>query len=108
MFGKRRFGLVAAVGAALAAGSVAGATGGADYQYRKTPADQALAARLVLLRSDLPGLKAWKGGFVKPDESPSSDPCDFGGPSTKTIPVVTGHKETKYSLGPATLQTEAQ
>jgi hypothetical protein len=108
LFGTRRFGFVGtAVCAALAAAAVAGATSGADYQYRKTPADQALAARMVLLKSDLPGLKIWKGGFVKPDESPSSDPCGFGGPPTKTVPVVTGHKETKYSFGPSMLQTEA-
>jgi hypothetical protein len=109
MVAKKRFGfVVATLCATLTAAAVASASGGGDYVYRKTAADEALAARQVLLRSDLPGLRIWKGGFVKPDESPSGDPCGFGGPASTTLPVVTGHKETKYSFGPATLQTEAQ
>jgi hypothetical protein len=109
MFRSRRAGcVVGVVGVALVAAAVAGATGGADYEYHKTAADQTLAARLVLLRSDLPGLKAWKGGFVKPDESPSGEACGFGEPSSKTLPTVTGHKATEYSFGPSTLRTEAQ
>lgn len=105
----RKLSLVGSVCAVVAATGVASASGGPDYSYRKTAADQALAAREVLLRSDLAGLKLWAGGFVKPDESAGGDPCGFsGGSSSKTLPVVTGHKETRYTYGSTTLQTEAQ
>ena len=107
--GRTRFGfVVVAVGTALAVAAVAGASGSQDYQYRKTATDQALAARLVLRRSDLAELNAWNGGFVKPDESPSGDPCSLGSPPANALPVViTGHKETKYKGGlNATLATE--
>ena len=108
--GRTRFGfVVAAVGTALAAAAVAGASGSPDYQYRKTAADQALAARLVLLRPDLAELNGWNGGFVRPDESPSGDPCGLGSPPANALPVVTGHKETKYTGGlAAMLETEVK
>ena len=101
--GKTRFGfVVAALGTALAAASLAGAAGSQNYQYRKTAADQALAARLVLLRPDLAELNGWNGGFVKPDESPKAkaDPCNLGNPPANALPeVITGDKETEYTGG---------
>src|SRR5438094_53001 len=107
MGGRKRLGLVLAAGAAFVL-LAAGAALADNYQYRFASADQAAARSAVLLRSDLPMLKGWKGGSVKPDESPqtANDSCNGYLPKESDL-VVTGDSETKYALNGATIDTQA-
>src|SRR4051794_11101542 len=77
MGGRKRLGLVFAAGAAFVL-LAAGAALADNYRYRFASADQSAARSAVLLRSDLPMLKGWKGGSVKPDETPQTakDACN--------------------------------
>jgi len=77
-----------------------------NYQYRFVGADQAAARHIVLQPSDLPALSSWKGGFVKPDETRSNDRCNGYLPKESDL-VVTGDKETRYSLNGFTIDTQA-
>jgi hypothetical protein len=107
MGGRKRLGFVlAAVAAVLLL--AAGAALADNYQYRFTSADQAAARSAVLSRSDLPALNSWKGGSVKPDESPQTekDRCNGYIPKESDL-VVTGDSETKYSLNGFTIDTQA-
>jgi len=107
MGGRRRLGLVLAVGGAFVL-LVAAAALADNYRYRFASADQAAARSAVLLRSDLPMLKRWKGGAVKPDETPqtATDGCNGYLPKESDL-VVTGDSETKYSLNGAMIETQA-
>jgi hypothetical protein len=96
---------VVAAGAALALLAADGAAAD-NYQYRFTSTDQAAARRAVLLRTDLPTLSTWKGGFVKPDESADDTSCHGYSPKLSDL-VVTGDSETKYESNGFTIDTQA-
>src|SRR5919197_5380975 len=95
---------VVAAGAALALLAADGAAAD-NYQYRFTSTDQAAARRAVLLRTDLPTLSTWKGGFVKPDESADDTSCHGYSPKLSDL-VVTGDSETKYESNGFTIDTQ--
>jgi hypothetical protein len=98
---RKRIAVVALVALVVGALPVlAGAAPAENYQYRFTPADQALAARIVLLRRDLPALRqsGWTGGAVKPDLSPDPLRCPGLYAPKESDLIVTGYKETDYKL----------
>jgi hypothetical protein len=78
-----------------------------NYQYNLLPGDQLVAKHIVLSRVDLPALKLWKGGAVKPDETSTDLNCRNGFQTKESDLMVTGDAETKYDDHGSTIDTEA-
>jgi hypothetical protein len=85
-------------GSALVAAAAAVAAGPSDYNYRINAHDRAIARRIVTVKPDLPELTVpWKGGLVKPDESPDTNDCKGYPADNLTGLTVTGDAEAKYT-----------
>lgn len=67
-----------------------------NYHYARTAQDDALAASLLLKKSDYPAGLRLTGGRSKPDETPNKDTCDGRQPKVADL-VVTGDAEAKFS-----------
>jgi hypothetical protein len=94
---------VAVVGALTCAAAAAAD----NYQYNLLPGDQAVAKHVVLSRVDLPTLKLWKGGAVKPDETSTDLNCHNGFQAKESDLTITGDAESKYDDHGSTVDTEA-